>query len=68
MITVALLALAYVVSLLFFVSWAKAHAPDGQEDLVTGFTFAPVNPRDVVEAKPSPAPRPVLTEGLGLAR
>lgn len=68
MITVALLALAYVVSVLFFVAWAKAHAPDGHEDLAVGFTFAPVNAREVVEAKPSPAPRPVLTEGLGLAR
>ena len=67
MITVLLIVLAYVASMTVFLAWAKAHAPEGHEDDVNGFVFAPVT--GVAEKPVAPAtPRPLLTEGLGLAR
>jgi hypothetical protein len=67
MITVSLLALGYAASVIGFMAWAKASAPEGHEDEEHGFVFAPVSaPRPVVT--PAAAPRPLLADGLGLAR
>lgn len=67
MITVALLALGYAGSVIGFLAWAKVSAPEGREDEDHGFVYMPAaSARPVVKA--ASAPRPLLADGLGLAR
>lgn len=68
MITVTLLASAYVISVVVFMAWAKAHAPEGREEYELGFIYSPVATEAVKPVKAPMARRPVLTEGLTLAR
>lgn len=68
MITVTLLALAYVVSVLVFMAWAKAHSPEGREEYELGFIYSPAASEPVKSAEATAVPRPVLADGLGLAR
>ncbi len=68
MITVTLLALAYVIAVIVFMAWAKAHAPEGREEYELGFIYSPVATEAAKPAKATVASRSVLTEGLTLAR
>jgi hypothetical protein len=68
MITVTLLALAYVIAVTVFMAWAKAHAPEGREEYELGFIYSPATSESVKPVKAPVARRPVLTEGLTLAR